>query len=145
MSACAMCQWDEAARVAARWECRISVLAVSQNQLHAKGTNRWAYQKHKRALMTAMEAAWRTGDATTACWLRASKAPRRVTITRYWAKGQRAYDRTNLAGGMKPLLDCLVELGLLVDDSEQWCKDYYRQQGPCDQPGIGVVIEEIAR
>lgn len=123
----------------ARWECRLPVLAVSQNSLHAKGTVRWAYTKYKRQVMSALVEATEVEGQE---WPNA-KGKRRVLLTRYWAKKQRAYDRINLAGGMKPVLDCLVELGLLVDDNEAYCEDHYAQEGPSDQPGIGVVIEEV--
>lgn len=36
-------------------------------------------------------------------------------------------DNGNLIGGCKPILDVLVDLGVLVDDSLEWLEDHYYQ------------------
>lgn len=44
--------------------------------------------------------------------------PRHLSITVRHSGQERDYD--NLVGGCKPLVDCLVDQGLLVDDSPVW-------------------------
>lgn len=48
-----------------------------------------------------------------------------VEITAY--RRRRIRDHANLVGGCKTLVDALVTVGLLVDDSEQWATFDYRQ------------------
>ena len=45
---------------------------------------------------------------------------RQVTVH---SQRSRLLDYTNLIGGIKPLEDALVALGLLVDDMPKWCED----------------------
>jgi hypothetical protein len=49
---------------------------------------------------------------------------RKVVITGY---RKRLCDRQNFARGCKPVLDGLVDAGVLVDDSEKWLDDEYKQ------------------
>jgi len=49
---------------------------------------------------------------------------RRVVITR---RSSGTLDHDNHVGGCKPLLDALVAVGLLVDDSPEWVEVEYRQ------------------
>jgi hypothetical protein len=66
---------------------------------------------------------------------------RKVTITRHSAG---TLDKGNLIGGCKPLLDALVRLGLLVDDSPEWLDDHYRQvKCPRKAARTEICIEEM--
>lgn len=42
--------------------------------------------------------------------------------------GPRQLDYGNMVGGFKPLLDVLVRVHLLRDDSPEWLSDVYTQQ-----------------
>jgi Holliday junction resolvase RusA-like endonuclease len=54
-----------------------------------------------------------------------AKGKMRVTITLYNA---RQYDRDNCWGSVKPILDAMVALGLLVDDRAEFCELEVRQE-----------------
>lgn len=49
----------------------------------------------------------------------------RLRITRF---GHRLLDPDNLQGGVKPLVDCIKEVGLIWDDSPDWLELDVRQQ-----------------
>jgi hypothetical protein len=67
-----------------------------------------------------------------------------VWFKRYYGKRKRPFDRGNLAGGMKPLLDELVSAGWLVDDSPKFCQDHYAQEkSPSGSDYILVTLEDI--
>lgn len=66
---------------------------------------------------------------------------RLVVITRYSAGRM---DRINFAGGCKPVVDALVRVGLLYDDTEEWLDDRYVQDKAA--PGgqwTEIVVSEI--
>jgi hypothetical protein len=71
--------------------------------------------------------------------------PRRVRLVRVRqaGAGERAYDRGNLVGGLKPVLDALVRHKLLVDDSPRHLVDHYADVVG-EQRGVLVEIEELA-
>lgn len=62
---------------------------------------------------------------------------RTVVITRYSA-GE--LDKGNLIGGCKALLDALVLMGLIFDDSTKWLEDHY-QQKPAPKGAQRMEIE----
>jgi len=75
--------------------------------------------------------------------LKRATAKRRISITRLWGKGKRAYDYGNLVGGLKPLLDEIVRAGLLLDDSPKCCADYYYQyKAPDGIDRVVIVLED---
>lgn len=49
-----------------------------------------------------------------------AKQKRRVTVQVFWAKPGRLPDRDNLVAGLKPVVDALVKMGFLYDDSPTW-------------------------
>lgn len=63
-----------------------------------------------------------------------------VEVVRYSAG---TLDTDNLAGGCKGLMDALVRLGLLHDDSPRWCVCTYRQEKATRKSGRTEVT--IAR
>ncbi len=70
---------------------------------------------------------------------------RLVTITSYRA---RRLDDDNLSGGAKHLRDSLVRLGVLKDDTAQWCGFTYEQrtvmESPTGKACTRVVVTEAA-
>lgn len=48
-----------------------------------------------------------------------------LEITRY---GTKKLDRDNLWGGVKLLVDSIVDMGLMVDDSDEWCHMNVKQE-----------------
>jgi hypothetical protein len=98
----------------------------SQNVLHGWKYNRRARHKYR---------AWRTdwGDvlaakANLARIPSAKRVWRRVVFTRIVDTPRMLYDFGNLVGGLKPIVDAMVDVGLLVDDSPRWLNDHYHQR-----------------
>ena len=52
---------------------------------------------------------------------------RRIFVTRNIGKGKRAFDEHNSYGGLKGLIDGLVETGVLHDDTPKYCKIFVKQ------------------
>jgi len=67
---------------------------------------------------------------------------RRVIITRLYSGRGQARDRGNIVGGCKPLLDAMHMVNLLVDDKDEWCRDFYGQERG-DRSGVIVELEEL--
>lgn len=62
---------------------------------------------------------------------------RHVHITRVWDKGERAFDKDNLIGGCKALVDAMKGV-LIVDDSPAKCSISYGQvRGPIHDGKVG--------
>lgn len=60
--------------------------------------------------------------------IKRAKKKKIISITRVVDKVQKKLkDYGNLVGGCKPLLDALKTSGFIVDDSEKWIKDTYKQ------------------
>ena len=68
---------------------------------------------------------------------------RRLFIERNFTGKCKPYDRGNLVGGAKPILDVLVERELLVDDSEKYVLDYYFQVRS-DKNATVIFLEDLA-
>ena len=56
-----------------------------------------------------------------------AKGPKYVRITRYSDARGKVLDVGNMVGGCKALVDAMVNVGILVDDSPEFCSIYYRQ------------------
>ena len=119
------------------WSFTLSIEPPSQNVVASnKGAGRHKYRKFRddyEELLRAFKDKLAIPTAT---------GRRRVFITRlYSGRGQRR-DRGNIVGGCKPLLDALTNVGLLVDDKEEFLEDHYDQQ-KANAKGVWIQIEEI--
>jgi hypothetical protein len=139
VSACRLCGGDAEAVVAAAWEFCVPIQPPSQNDIAMNhGNSRFRYSRIRTDFETYVRA------QVMLLKIPRATARRRVTFTRlYTGRGQRR-DRGNLIGGMKPVLDALVRQGLLVDDREEYCEDYYRQERHASISGVVMRIEELA-
>lgn len=157
MTACSRCGFDPDAKVTASWSFTIDRAVVSLNE---RGTNRGAWTKrvpgkrtwNARRAYKADRDAWGWLVKAKRLELRIPKAKgrRRLTLTRLYGKGQRAFDRDNLVGGMKPVVDSMVLDGLLLGDTPELAEVHYDQIGsePGAERAIGigllVVLEDVA-
>jgi len=120
------------------WEMFIPIEPPSQNVLATnKGASRHRYRKLRDDYTTMLRGYRRLYRIPEAL------GRRRVFIDRVFNGRGRAYDRGNLVGGCKPLLDALVAVGLLVDDAPTFLEDHYSQRRG-DEPGVVVRLEELA-
>jgi hypothetical protein len=132
-----MCRFDPAAVVTESWTLRIASYAPTQNSLGGNTKDGRKYRGWRKR--------WETEFGTWLATLPPAKRRRRVTITREFGKGKRAFDRVNFMGGCKPLLDTLTNFGALYDDSELWCEDHYAQRKSEDGIDyVTVLVEELS-
>ena len=70
---------------------------------------------------------------------RAAKGKRYVKIVRVYGKGCRAFDMANLVGGAKSLVDVLVEIEALKDDTAEWMiADYAQEKAAMGGTGLSA-------
>lgn len=133
---CNMCGYDPSLDVPRQWAFRLDTPAVSQNQLkgNGKGRSGWLYRKIRDKFLAML----------TRHTLAIPKATqkRRVFFTRTYTGRAKPFDRDNLIAGMKPLRDCLTELGIIVDDSDKWLEAHYQQElGHTNT--IGICVQDV--
>lgn len=137
---CRYCLTDNSAPVATRWEFVLPLEPPSQNVVaQNKGTHtmRKKYAKYRDDYMLLLRNAKRQYRIPDAHGLR------RVIITRLYSGRGQARDRGNVVGGCKPLLDAMHLEKLLVDDSDEFCADFYRQCR-ANESGVAIILEELA-
>lgn len=69
----------------------------------------------------------------SSCFIQHQKIPEfagkvKVSVVRYWGKGQRALDHDNLTGAVKPLIDCMRAKTMMRN-----------KRGICFQGGLGII------
>lgn len=142
MSACVKCGHDPEVAVLRSWSFHVPRAPESLNAHSVNaGLARFVYAKKRNA--------WLSDLATMARVERIPEAivKRRVTLTRVYHGRCRAFDRDNLAGGMKMIVDALVLAGLITDDSPRWAELHFAQRkvsGASSYAGLDVHIEELA-
>lgn len=140
MTACCKCGYDEAAPVRAVWGFTVPRVVKSGNaRISNVGGSRWAYKRDR--------AEWERDMASAAVVYRIPMAQgkRRVTLTRYWGKGQRAYDLDNLSAGLKPAIDALTKAQIIRGDRPQDAEIHVQQCKAVDgRPSLRVLVEEFA-
>ena len=136
MPACDMCQYDPAAVVVQSWTFRVQSYCPTHNTLGGNTKNAHKYRTWRNR--------WSEEFGPWLKQLPPAQKLRRVTITRMFGKGKRAFDRINFAAGQKPLLDTLTNYGAIYDDNALWCQDHYLQlKSPDGNDYIEVLIEEL--
>ena len=133
-----MCRFDPGATVTASWTLRVPSYCPTFNSIGKNTKNNFRYRGWRKV--------W---EKEFGPWLQTippAMKYRRVTITRYYAGRNRAYDHQNFAGGCKPLLDVIVTFGGLYDDRDLWCEAHYVQikAGSDGVDVIEVKIEELS-
>lgn len=106
--------------------------AVSQNDRifgTNQGASRHLYKKFRDNLQ----------DRLTAIVGQSQKEENRTAwlFERHWGKRKSAFDHANLIGGFKPLIDSMIKVGIVKDDSPDLFKAYYTQQKSTS--GIGFI------
>jgi hypothetical protein len=138
VTACTKCGFDPDARIAASWSFVLEHAVLSLNARVANvGSARWRYASERDAwrwLVRAAKAKHRIAPAV---------GRRRLTLTRIYARGQRALDHDNLVGGMKPVVDAIVHEELLVDDKPAWL-ELHHDQVPGTERAVRVLLEDLA-
>jgi Holliday junction resolvase RusA-like endonuclease len=110
----------------------------TQNEIaQNKGGKRFGYKRVREEFTFLVRAAMNKNGVP------AATGRRRMVLTRFYTGRGRARDYGNLVGGCKAVVDSLVNVGLLVDDSEQWVDDYYLQRRHEHLSGVEVVLQEV--
>jgi len=143
VTACVKCGHDPAATIAASWSFVIEREVVSLNE---RSTNRGAWRTRRAYKADRKAWAWHLRDQRLKLQIPAARAKRRITLTRIYGPGCRAFDRDNLAGGLKLVVDDIVKEGLLLGDRPKDAEIHYEQRRVAagEVAGLRVVIEELA-
>ena len=89
------------------WEIRVPLMISSQNQSQY---SHWSvYKRGKDSWSMALGLLLRPVAGLRLNWSE-------WQITRVWAPPRRELDYGNLVGGAKPIADCMIEMGVIVDD-----------------------------
>jgi hypothetical protein len=152
---CPLCGGGPAPAGAARWVIHVDEQPPTQNDFRA-GTwpPKTAGAKELRRILYARAAAysnlierWRALLLVELKRVRAWSATgrRRVTFTRLLGPRTQYFDQFNLVGGLKPVVDALVHLQALVDDSPARFEGYVHQRRcePGERPGLRVELVEL--
>ena len=69
------------------------------------------------------------------------KPPCKITVRRF---SGRTLDRDNFVGGLKPMIDALVHLGIIKNDTKLMLEHGNHEQHICkDNPRMEITIEEV--
>jgi Holliday junction resolvase RusA-like endonuclease len=136
-----MCGYDSQASVSASWKFFVPLEPPSQNSI-ARNAGSFAHRRRY--------ADWR--DQFTLLIRSKMKqvgipdagGRRRLVLTRFFTGRSRAFDRGNLVGGCKLVLDAAVAAGLLVDDDERHLEDHYKQRKHDALSGLEIEVHELA-
>jgi hypothetical protein len=132
-----MCRFDTLARPVNSWVIEFPEYWPSQNKLGGNAKLAFQYRRYRYKMEDGMK---HYGEHVPSAFAKA----RRVTMTRKFGKGKRAYDRGNLIGGAKPLVDAMVRYGKIYGDTENWLEDHYKQErSGDDNDWIHILIEEF--
>lgn len=136
---CGSCRQPLPALYGVLWHFVISLPPPSQNKVSGnKGGHKAqkAYKKYRddyQFLLQVWKNQLKIPDAT---------GRRRVHITRLFKGKAQKYDRGNLIGGCKPLLDAMTRCNLLVDDKEEFVEDHYDQERG-KETGVRIIIQDM--
>jgi hypothetical protein len=135
---CKACGFDEHLPTTYVGELSIPISWPSQNQLggNARGTLGWHYRRLRQEFAAALHGALSVSPIPKAA------GKRRVWLTRYYRPGKRDYDKANLIGGAKGVIDVLVTRGLLLDDSPKHFEGIFSQK-PGDIDLVALTFHDV--
>lgn len=137
---CQSCAQDLPELASEKWSFFIPIEPPSLNAVSGNKGGYGARAKYKK-IRDAYKYAIRERRMYSALDLPGATGRRRVYVTRCMGKGKRRYDRDNLIGGCKPLMDALTLSGLLLDDKEKYLEAHYHQVRADKGASGGVLIE----
>lgn len=139
MTVCVKCGFDPAIVPAKTWELEIPYIVKSMNAHHVNaGAARHVYRRDRGIIQTALMVERRRLRVPRAIKLR------QATLTRVMGYGQREFDRDNLHGGCKIVVDAMVIEELLVGDTREWARVFYDQvRSTNKKPALRILLEEL--
>lgn len=103
-----------------------------------------ANQKPHWAKQNKLTRAWRHGAHIYARQQKAPKGLNRARVDVYvWKSSRRRYDPHNLMPTMKPIIDGLVDYGLLPDDSHEYLEGPFPHHGGYGPEKLVVAIQPL--
>lgn len=112
-----------------------------RSRTYSKARDAWMWRWRSATWASAMLGDVGLNKVSTVSILASANQRRHVTFTRHYSGRQQEFDHANLVGGAKGMVDAMVRVGLLVDDSPKWFEAEYRQIRS-DRSGLHVRIEE---
>ena len=138
------------------WVLHVPRMPPSQNDFKSGGMPKkgasvrqlWAFIRGRAFAYEKLVQDWRR-DLEVVCreagvWR--AEGPRSIWFTRLMSPRNRMLDVFNLAGGLKPVVDAMVHLDLLVDDDPAHFRPILPDQRRCqpgEVPGLRIVITEL--
>lgn len=126
------------------WTIEVPLVAPSTNVLRRKYRNPHAYrclrENWENFLFYFKPHAYRNDSPQRMIREAAERARIRVQVTVYHTK---KYDRDNLWGSQKPVLDALRNIGFIKDDSDDWIELLMPQQVIGKERKTVVTLEAL--
>lgn len=138
------------------WTLDIARMPPSQNDFKAGGMppssasmkQLWAFIRGRAGAYTKLVREWqallRAAALDAGVW--AAEGPRAVRFLRLMGSRNKFLDVFNLAGGLKPVVDAMVHIDLLVDDDHRYFRPTLPEQRRAHEgevPGLRIVITEL--
>jgi hypothetical protein len=138
------------------WTLDIGRLPPSQNDFKAGGMppssastkQLWAFIRGRAGAYQKLVKDWtsllRAAALDAGVW--AAEGPRACRFVRLMGSRNRHLDVFNLAGGLKPVVDAMVHLDILVDDDRRYFFPSLPEQRRAHEgelPGLRIVITEL--
>lgn len=132
---CRLCGGDELQPVGDAWEVIAEKAVRSQNYYRAKTFSySGAVDAWTRTLEVEVE--------RLPIW--AAEGKRRVLFVRLMGRSARPFDQFNLIGGLKPVVDAMVRLDVLVDDTPRYFEGYaWQERNQYQWHGLKIRIEDL--
>lgn len=117
------------------------VRAWSVTGLDVPSPNEWVRHPHGRKVYMGIKAKWKRAVAGSVYHFGQAQGKRSIKVIR-WIKDKRSlYDEDNLTGGLKPIIDSLVQEGVLQDDTTGLLRVEKPQQR-IGAPRVEVTIKD---
>ena len=104
--------------------------------------NDWTGKHNSHRIYAGIKGVWRKMTKNAAYHFGQAKGRRGIHVRRYVSSKGHLMDRDNFWGGLKPLVDCLKEQGIFIDDSPRWLEWLEIEQG-IGQPRVEIFVEHL--
>ena len=111
-----------------------------------RSPNYWTNKQYGRRIYVGEPAQWERLLMGTVYLFGKAQGKRRLTVTRFVPnRNWFMKDKTNREGSLKPLEDALVNLGVLIDDRDEWLDRLdLIQEIDKEFPRVEILIEDLA-
>jgi Holliday junction resolvase RusA-like endonuclease len=105
--------------------------------------NEWTNKNHGKVIYNRVKREWRKSILRADLHLGVAHGMRRVEIVRFIYSLRHRMDKDNLYGSVKPLLDCLKAVRVILDDGPDFISLDVRQE--IGAPRVEITVINIAK